>query len=147
MLLACPHAANRYLEACSLLGMPINLNKSVVPSAGSLPAIELAKRVYVAGKQISPIPCEVLLNSRKTVTGFLDFYNTIAERIDDYHASDEVGGGADQFYVNKVNIIKNFFDMSTKFNRTRICITMSYPYLSDLGMISKEIKGLDFESW
>lgn len=102
---------------------------------------------FISGKQISPIPCNVLVNSRKTVIGFLDFYNTIAERIDDYHASDEVGGGADQFYVNKADVIKNFFDMSTKFNRTRICITMSYPHLCDLGIISKEIKGLDFESW
>jgi hypothetical protein len=127
--------------------MPINLNKSVIPSAGSLPAIELAKRVYVSGKQISPIPCEVLVNARKSVTGFLDFYNTIAERIDDYHASDEVGSGADQFYLDKAKVIKDFFDVSTRFNRTRICITLSYPHIQDLGVISKEIEGLDFETW
>jgi hypothetical protein len=147
MLLACPHAASRYLEACRLLGMPINLNKSVIPSTGSLPSIELAKRVYISGKQVSPIPCDVLVNARKSVTGFLDFYNTIADRIDDFHVSDETGCGADSFYLNKAQVIRNFFETCTSFNRTRICITMSYPHINDLGVISKEIKGLDFESW
>jgi hypothetical protein len=96
---------------------------------------------------VSPIPCDVLVNARKSVTGFLDFYNTIADRIDDFHVSDETGCGADSFYLNKAQVIRNFFETCTSFNRTRICITMSYPHINDLGVISKEIKGLDFESW
>lgn len=63
--------AAKYLEITDLLGVEINLNKSI--SSPNLPVFEYAKRTFYGLSNVSPIPFKQLLSNR-----------TLSERCSNY---------------------------------------------------------------
>nr|UPW42279.1 MAG: putative RNA dependent RNA polymerase [Xisha Islands farmland mitovirus 2] len=55
-----PALANCYLDVCKILGVEINLTKSI--SSPNKPVFEFAKRTYNGPNDVSPIPFKQLLN-------------------------------------------------------------------------------------
>jgi len=55
--------AHKYLQVASLLGVEINLSKSI--SSPNKPVFEFAKRTFVGNLDVSPIPFRQLLSNRR----------------------------------------------------------------------------------
>jgi hypothetical protein len=54
--------AEEYLKTARLLGVEINLNKSI--SSPDKPVFEFAKRTFIGPSNVSPIPIKQLLSNR-----------------------------------------------------------------------------------
>jgi len=83
----------RYEETLDALGMDISYEKSIKSTKRSNLG-EIAKRLFVNGGEISPIPPDILIKSTGTIVGFLEFIRVFSER---FHHSDP-GGFSDSEY-------------------------------------------------
>jgi hypothetical protein len=71
--------ARRYRTLLDQIGVSINDSKSLIPSDHSRVA-EIAKRQFISGKEISPIPPRVLVEATKNLEGLLEFLQVTANR-------------------------------------------------------------------
>lgn len=71
--------ATRYQNFMQEIGVSINDAKSLIPSHDNKVA-EIAKRQFMEGKEISPIPPRVLLESTGSLEGLLEFLQVLANR-------------------------------------------------------------------
>lgn len=72
--------AKRYLGIMKLLGVEISDIKSLTPIRNSKCG-EIAKRVFTFGREISPIPPRVLVESTKSFEGFVEFLEVSSSRV------------------------------------------------------------------
>lgn len=63
--------ANKYLEVAALLGVEINLNKSI--SSPDKPVFEFAKRTMFGKLNVSPIPIKQLLSNQRVSERVMNF--------------------------------------------------------------------------
>jgi len=80
MVLQDGKAAGMYRQMLEILGVQISDSKSLVPK-GKTNVGEIAKRYFRNGIDISPIPPKVLLESTKSVEGFIEFLEVLNNRI------------------------------------------------------------------
>lgn len=71
--------ARKYQTFMSSIGVSINDTKSLIPT-NSEKVAEIAKRQFLAGNEISPIPPRVLVESTKGPEGLLEFLQVLANR-------------------------------------------------------------------
>jgi hypothetical protein len=71
--------ARRYQTLMKEIGVSINDSKSLIPKSG-INVAEIAKRQFIAGNEISPIPPRVLIESTKGPEGLLEFLQVLANR-------------------------------------------------------------------
>lgn len=71
--------AKKYQTFMNSIGVSINDTKSLIPMNSSKVA-EIAKRQFLAGNEISPIPPRVLVESTKGTEGLLEFLQVLANR-------------------------------------------------------------------
>jgi hypothetical protein len=71
--------AEEYKHILNDLGMEISFEKSIMSDDKNNVA-EIAKRLFLNGRDISPIPPDILLNSTGKITGFLEFIRVYLER-------------------------------------------------------------------
>jgi len=83
----------KYEETLDILGMEISHEKSI-KSTPETNLGEIAKRLFVNGGEISPIPPDILIKSTGTIVGFLEFIRVFSEKL---HHSDP-GGFSDSEY-------------------------------------------------
>lgn len=62
--------AARYRDILDQLKVPLSIAKSVVPEDQSPPAAEIAKRLFVSGKEISPLPPDLILQASRNMYMF-----------------------------------------------------------------------------
>jgi hypothetical protein len=62
--------AETYKGILARLGVPINLAKSVAPPPSGVGAVEIAKRTFVHGEELSPCPPDIILQARKEANLF-----------------------------------------------------------------------------
>jgi hypothetical protein len=93
MAIASKSGAKEYERILSELGMEISYEKSI-KSDDNNNLGEIAKRLFINGGEISPIPPDILIKSTGTLIGFLEFIRVFSEKL---HHSDP-GGFSDSEY-------------------------------------------------
>jgi hypothetical protein len=104
--IASKHGAEDYKNILDVLGMEISKEKSI-HSTDNLFLGELAKRLFINGGEISPIPPDIIIKSTGTIIGFLEFIRVFSEKL---HHTD-LGGFSDSEYqevLNKLFLISLF---------------------------------------
>lgn len=71
--------AMRYLEIMDSIGVSINLDKSIISSKDSS-AAEIAKRIFLRGEEISPIPPDIATACKKDYKIVLQLVQLLCER-------------------------------------------------------------------
>jgi len=69
----------RYMALMAELEVPISLGKSILPGS-TVRAGEIAKRLFVLGEEISPVPPKVLLQARESLPGLIELDRTLTDR-------------------------------------------------------------------
>jgi hypothetical protein len=87
IVIASKRGAEDYKNILDRLGMEISLEKSVL-STEQHKLGEIAKRLFIDGFEISPIPPDILIKSTGTIIGFLEFIRVFSEK---FHSSDQCG--------------------------------------------------------
>jgi hypothetical protein len=110
MAIASKYGTEKYEKVLSELGMEISMEKSVL-STNENNLGEIAKRLFIDGGEISPIPPDILIKSTGTLIGFLEFIRVFSEKL---HHSDP-GGFSDSEYRKVLehlfhNKFKNDYD-------------------------------------
>jgi hypothetical protein len=93
MAIASKKGAEKYEKILGELGMEISLEKSI-RSTPEDNLGEIAKRLFINGGEISPIPPDILIKSTGNLIGFLEFIRVFSEKL---HHSDP-GGFSDSEY-------------------------------------------------
>jgi hypothetical protein len=93
MAIASKSGAEEYEKVIKELGMEISYEKSIKSTENDNLG-EIAKRLFINGSEISPIPPDILIKSTGTLIGFLEFIRVFSERL---HHSDP-GGFSDSEY-------------------------------------------------
>jgi len=93
MAIASKSGTEKYEEVLEILGMDISKEKSIKSTPGYNLG-EIAKRLFVNGGEISPIPPDILIKSTGTLVGFMEFIRVFSEKL---HHSDP-GGFSDSEY-------------------------------------------------
>jgi len=83
MAISSKEGARRYENFMSTIGVEISKGKSLQP-IGNTKVAEIAKRQFVSGVEISPIPPRVLIESSKTLEGFIEFLEVLSSRTDNF---------------------------------------------------------------
>jgi len=81
--------ARKYRHLMSELGVSINDSKSLIPS-NDMKVAEIAKRLFLNGEEISPIPPRVLLESTKSLEGLIEFLQVLANRTGQFRSLSEL---------------------------------------------------------
>lgn len=81
MVMTSVKGAERYLHTMTSLGVEISVSKTLTPKEGTRCG-EIAKRIFSHGREISPIPPSVLIESTKSLSGFLEFLEVTLSRTD-----------------------------------------------------------------
>jgi hypothetical protein len=71
--------ARKYKALMKDIGVSINDTKSLIPKS-NINVAEIAKRQFIAGNEISPVPPRVLVESTKGPEGLLEFIQVLANR-------------------------------------------------------------------
>lgn len=69
----------RYMAVMGDLEVPISLGKSILPGS-TVKAGEIAKRIFVLGEEISPVPPKVLLQATDSLAGLVELDRTLTDR-------------------------------------------------------------------
>jgi len=69
----------RYMALLEALEVPISLGKSILPGTPR-GAGEIAKRLFILGEEISPVPPNVLFKCRETLPGLVELDRTLTDR-------------------------------------------------------------------
>lgn len=93
MVIASKSGAEDYKKILDNLGMEISLDKSIQRHP-DFNLGEIAKRLFIDGGEISPIPPDILINSTRDLVGFLEFIRVFSEKL--HHADN--GGFSDSEY-------------------------------------------------
>jgi len=93
MAIASKYGTDGYEASLDALGMEISVEKSI-KSTPKDNLGEIAKRLFVNGGEISPIPPDILIKSTGTIVGFLEFIRVFSEKL---HHQDR-GGFSDSEY-------------------------------------------------
>jgi hypothetical protein len=104
MAMASKTGAQKYTSILNDLGMEISSEKSIQSSNNNFVG-EIAKRLFVNGAEISPIPAEILIKSTGNLTNFQEFIRVFSERF--HH--DDPGGFSDSEYQS---ILEQLFQNS-----------------------------------
>jgi hypothetical protein len=102
--------AKVYSDTLEKLGMEISLGKSLIPNTSKAKVGEIAKRYFIEGQEISPIPPQILAKSTGSLNGFLEMEQVMRDR--DYSRIDPGELQDDQvlkqlFYKSKLKIDHN----------------------------------------
>lgn len=95
MAIASKSGTEKYEKVLEELGMEISIEKSVLSTPENNLG-EIAKRLFIDGAEISPIPPDILIKSTGNLIGFLEFIRVFSEKL---HHSDP-GGFSDSEYQN-----------------------------------------------
>jgi hypothetical protein len=93
MAIASKSGTEKYEKTLHELGMEISFEKSIFSTCQDNLG-EIAKRLFINGGEISPIPPDILIKSTGTIVGFLEFIRVFSEKL---HHSDP-GGFSDSEY-------------------------------------------------
>jgi hypothetical protein len=93
MAIASKSGTEKYEKVLDDLGMEVSIEKSVFSTSENNLG-EIAKRLFINGGEISPIPPDILIKSTGTIVGFLEFIRVFSEKL---HHSDP-GGFSDSEY-------------------------------------------------
>lgn len=127
MAIASKIGAEKYKEVLRILGMDISIDKSIQRQESHNLA-EIAKRMFVDGGEISPIPPDILINSTRNLNGFLEFMRIFSEKL---HHSDN-GGYSDSEYQG---ILSRLFFNSTMKDDFNTHVLLSCPFLKDFNIL------------
>lgn len=95
MAIASKIGAVEYENITETLGMDISYDKSIKSDQQNNLG-EIAKRLFVNGGEISPIPPDILIKSTGNLVGFMEFIRVFSER---FHHSDPGGFSDSEFRV------------------------------------------------
>lgn len=119
--------ARKYRSFMESIGVSINDLKSLIPTDNTKVA-EIAKRLFKAGIEISPIPPRVLIESTKGTEGLLEFLQVLANRTSKFSSLSELEEKGIRRLVHTNRDIK-----SDLFQVTLTCPLLKYnpfgPYL------------------
>jgi hypothetical protein len=121
MAIASKYGTEKYEEVLDVLGMEISKEKSI-KSTSKHNLGEIAKRLFIDGGEISPIPPDILIKSTGTLVGFLEFIRVFSEK---FHHSDP-GGFSDSEYKE---ILEQLFLKSKLVNDPDAHVLLTCPAL------------------
>jgi hypothetical protein len=121
------HGAKVYKKCLDILGMEISIEKSVT-STDRHNLGEIAKRLFVDGGEISPIPPDILLKSTGTIIGYLEFIRVFSER---FHHTDQ-GGFSDSEFSQ---ILEGLYHTSSFKENEEAQILLSCPILDNFPIL------------
>jgi len=121
MAIASKNGTERYEEVLNILGMEISKEKSI-KSNDKNNLGEIAKRLFINGGEISPIPPDILVKSTGTLVGFMEFIRVFSEKL---HHSDP-GGFSDSEYRT---ILEQLFHNSKFKNDSDAHVLLTCPAL------------------
>lgn len=98
IVIASKKGAESYKRILEVLGMEISEEKSITSSNENRLG-EIAKRLFIDGGEISPIPPDILIKSTGTLVGFMEFIRVFSEK---FHHADQ-GGFSDAEYQRILN--------------------------------------------
>jgi hypothetical protein len=127
--LASKHGAKVYESILHRLGMTISYEKSVF-STDKVFLGEIAKRLFINGGEISPIPPDILIKSTGNLIGFLEFIRVFSEK---FHHSDQ-GGFSDSEYQD---LLKELFLNSNFSSDLDARVLLSCPILDDFPILPR----------
>jgi hypothetical protein len=110
--------AMRYRSFMESIGVSINDSKSLIPKDNTKVA-EIAKRLFLAGNEISPIPPRVLIESTKGTEGLLEFLQVLANRTGKFRQLSE---------LEKTGI-KKLVRLNKDFNSDLFQVTLTCPLI------------------
>lgn len=88
MAMTSVEGARKYEALMNKIGVEISKEKSLHPKLGMRVA-EIAKRQFISGVEISPIPPRVLIESTKSLEGFIEFLEVLSSRTDNFRSLPE----------------------------------------------------------
>jgi hypothetical protein len=121
--------AERYQEVLKILGMEISYEKSIIQH-NKHNLGEIAKRLFINGGEISPIPPDILIKSTGTIIGFLEFTRVFSEKL---HHSDP-GGFSDSEYQD---ILGALFHNSTFRDDLDARVLVTFPILEYFSILPR----------
>jgi hypothetical protein len=86
MAVSSKEGARRYEAFMSKIGVEISKEKTIKPIEGTKVA-EIAKRQFIAGVEISPIPPRVLIESTRSLEGFIEFLEVLSSRTEKFRTT------------------------------------------------------------
>lgn len=129
MAIASKSGTEKYEEVLRVLGMDISKEKSIKSTPGNNLG-EIAKRLFVNGGEISPIPPDILVKSTGTLIGFMEFIRVFSEKL---HHSDP-GGFSDSEYKS---ILEQLFHNSKFKDDLDALILLTFPALEHFKVLPK----------
>lgn len=72
--------AKSYEKILNDIDVPISISKSIISYGGKTSQAEIAKRLFLNGEEISPLPPEIILKARKDPKIFPMFIEQLLER-------------------------------------------------------------------
>jgi hypothetical protein len=123
--------ARRYQSLMTQIGVSINDAKSLIPNRNTRVA-EIAKRQFLAGNEISPIPPRVLIESTKSLQGLCEFLSVLASRTAKFRNLSEL----ERTGIYSLILANKEFD-SDKFQVTLSCpLPMYHPFKEYIDLLA-----------
>jgi hypothetical protein len=129
MAMDCENGTEKYEEVLEGLGMEISHEKSI-KSTPKNNLGEIAKRLFINGGEISPIPPDILVKSTGTLIGFMEFIRVFSEKL---HHTDP-GGFSDSEYKT---ILEQLFHNSKFKNDTDAHVLLTCPALEHFPVLPR----------
>jgi hypothetical protein len=127
--LASKHGAKVYESILHKLGMEISYEKSII-STDKVNLGEIAKRLFINGAEISPIPPDILIKSTGNLIGFLEFIRVFSEK---FHHVDQGGFSDSEFQ----DLLKKLFLNSNFSSDLDAHILLSCPILDNFPILPR----------
>jgi hypothetical protein len=125
--IASEKGAKEYERILGVLGMEISYEKSISSTPNNNLG-EIAKRLFIDGGEISPIPPDILIKSTGNLIGFMEFIRVFSEK---FHHSDP-GGVSDSEYQQ---ILSNLFHNSNFSEDDDAHVLLSCPILDNFPIL------------
>lgn len=127
IVIASKRGAENYKDILKILNMEISLEKSIFGNQKNNLG-EIAKRLFINGSEISPIPPDILINCTGNLVGFQEFIRVFSEK---FHHVDQ-GGFSDSEYQH---ILNDLFLISRFKDDEDALVLLSCPILENFRML------------
>lgn len=120
--------AVRYRHLLNQLGMPINLDKTI-DSNGVDNVGEIAKRLFINGKEISPITPDILMNAARDIVSLFEFITMFSQR---YHCSNQDNGITE---AELSQVLNRLLENSKLIKKKEVQVLLSCPFLGEFDFL------------
>jgi hypothetical protein len=120
------NGAEEYKTILDELGMEISIEKSILSDDRNNVA-EIAKRLFLNGRDMSPIPPDILYKSTNDIVGFMEFYRVYLER----NQPNQDGS----FDSRNNEVLDRIFKNSSAYNNINSHILLTCPFLMKMKIL------------